>query len=86
VYQYLTLGGFNDGVSDVSGTSARALRGRAGFRLYPGKELEVVGGLEKPHFMENYLRDFLSPAKTTIGGTVVGANPSRNMIEVGGAV
>jgi outer membrane autotransporter protein len=84
MYQYLNLQGFDDGISDVSGTRTHALRGRIGFRLFAVDLVsESHAGTATPYFTADLVHDFLPPGQTTIGGTAFDSSPSRTWYQLG---
>ncbi|WP_175796027.1 autotransporter outer membrane beta-barrel domain-containing protein [Burkholderia anthina] len=84
MYQYLKLNGFNDNVSAVSGTTANALRGRVGVRIFrPNLDANAGGGAATPYFTADVLHDFLSPGQTVVGGTPFATHLGRTWYELG---
>jgi outer membrane autotransporter protein len=84
VYQYLKLESFNDGVSDVSGASSNALRGRIGFRLFaPNVRTDDGAGAGTPYLTFDVLHDFIPTRGVTVGGTSFRSDFSRTWGEVG---
>ncbi|MPV67958.1 autotransporter outer membrane beta-barrel domain-containing protein [Burkholderia sp. BE17] len=84
MYQYLKLNGFNDNVSAVSGTTANALRGRVGVRIFrPNLEADSGSGAATPYFTADVLHDFLSPGQTVVGGTPFATHLGRTWYELG---
>lgn len=67
VWQYLTLGKFNDGVSDVTWNNGNTFLGRIGARLQ--WTFDANGVNWKPCLRVNVLRSFGADDKTTFGGT-----------------
>ncbi|KWO47203.1 hypothetical protein WT98_01270 [Burkholderia territorii] len=90
MYQYLSLGGFSDEVSPVSGTHTSALRGRVGFRIYgaelPNSDDHNPLSWAKPYLSFDVLHDFLRPGQTVVGETAFNPTLSRTRFDVGAGV
>ncbi|NML34303.1 autotransporter outer membrane beta-barrel domain-containing protein [Paraburkholderia antibiotica] len=84
MYQYLKLNGFTDNVSDISGTTMNALRGRAGVRIFRANlENATHTGAATPYFTADVLHDFLAPGQTVVGGTSFNSGLGRTWYELG---
>jgi len=84
VYQYLKLSRFNDGVSDVSGASDNALRGRLGVRLFaPSLDNTDRTGAGTPYVTLDVLHDFVSPRSVRVDGANISPDFGRTWGEVG---
>ena len=90
MYQYLSLGGFSDAISAVSGMHTNALRGRAGFRIYaanpPDRDHHDPLSSARPYLTFNVLHDFLRPGQTVVGETPFNPTFSRTWFDVGAGV
>jgi outer membrane autotransporter protein len=84
LYQYLHLNDFGDGISDISGNTTNALRGRIGFRLFDANlSNDTKSGSATPYFSANVLHDFFSPGTTTVAGTSFDDHLSKTWYELG---
>ncbi|OLL27486.1 autotransporter outer membrane beta-barrel domain-containing protein [Burkholderia sp. SRS-W-2-2016] len=84
MYQYLKLNRFSDNVSDVSGTTMNALRGRVGVRVFnPDLYNETRTSAATPYFTADVLHDFLAPGQTVVGGTPFRLGLARTWYELG---
>lgn len=84
VYQHLNLGDFNDGISNVSGTTDNAVRGRLGVRLFK-PTLEDVGrtGSATPYVTVDVLHDFVQARRVNVGATSIRPDLGRTWGELG---
>lgn len=84
VYQNLSLSGFDEGVSRVSGSSNDAVRGRLGVRIFaPNAGSDTRGNSTMPYMTVDVLHDFVQPKAVSVGGTSVRSDFNRTWGEVG---
>ncbi|KUY61149.1 autotransporter outer membrane beta-barrel domain-containing protein [Burkholderia sp. RF2-non_BP3] len=82
VWQWLSLGKFNDGVSDVTWNNGNTFLGRLGARLQYAFDSNGVSW--KPYLRVNVLRSFGSDDKTTFGGaTTIGTQVGQTAGQIG---
>ncbi|MET3632263.1 outer membrane autotransporter protein [Burkholderia sp. 572] len=82
VWQYLSLGRFNDGVSDVTWNNGNTFVGRIGARLQWAFDANGVSW--KPYLRVNVLRSFGADDKTTFGGsTTIGTQVGQTAGQIG---
>lgn len=83
MYQYLSLGGFHDDVSSISGTDTNALRGRVGVRIFY-KDQQAVGHKNTaiPWIRANLIHDFLPVQAVKVESTTLRPDPARTWYEV----
>ncbi|WP_230945098.1 autotransporter outer membrane beta-barrel domain-containing protein [Burkholderia territorii] len=82
VWQWLSLGKFNDGVSDVTWNNGNTFLGRIGARLQYAFDSNGVSW--KPYLRVNVLRSFGSDDKTTFGGaTTLGTQIGQTAGQIG---
>ncbi len=94
MYQYLSLDGFNDAISSISGTHSNALRGRLGFRIFGADQAEAQAQTgnhaplsgAKPYLNFDVLHDFLTPGETVVGDTSFNPRFTRTWFDTGAGV
>ncbi|GAA4330520.1 hypothetical protein GCM10023144_18280 [Pigmentiphaga soli] len=83
-YQYLKLDGFDDAVSEVSGSSSNAVRGRLGARVFvPDVGNPQRGASGTPYLTVDVLHDFMPAPRATVGDTVFRGTMGRTWAELG---
>lgn len=84
MYQYLNLGGFEDGVASISGNVTNALRGRIGFRVFTDSmENDAHISTVTPYISADIFHDFLSMGSTTVGGEAFDLSSAKTWYEFG---
>jgi outer membrane autotransporter protein len=83
-YQYLNMRGFSDAVSNISGTTDNALRGRLGARLFMDASQQSLQTYKwQPYIVADVLRDFMGARDVTVGSTAFDPNFAQTWWQAG---